>query len=131
MGVDLPKFEIGQDGKTDKLKEIEDIEKQLAKRKAEELAKIEKHIKTVPKESNTDIYATIPKKTAALEVMRILTTSSYLGIGAIIGAFLILLAGTFNTFASYGVAILIIVPAAINVQKAKTEINRLKKEYNI
>jgi hypothetical protein len=130
--MDLPKF---KKEKT-KLQQIEELEEQIARRKAEELAKVApapqptQTLNAAPNPSNS-MYDNIPKKTAALEVIRVLKMGKIVGVGTIIGAFLILLAATFNTIMSYGVAMLLIVPAAVFIQRTNTELVRLKKEYSL
>ena len=71
--MDLPKF---KKEKT-KLQQIEELEEQIARRKAEELAKVApapqptQTLNAAPNPSNS-MYDNIPKKTAALEVIRVL-----------------------------------------------------------
>jgi hypothetical protein len=139
MKLDLPVF---KKEKT-KLQHIEELEKELARQKAEEVAKVNipatpaTPLKPAPvplqnqPHAKESIYSNIPKKTAALEVIKQLNYITYMGIGGIVGTFAVLFAGTFNVFASYGIAMLVIIPAAVFVQKSKAEVARLKKEYGV
>jgi hypothetical protein len=81
--------------------------------------------------ANGNIYANIPKKTCAQEVLKNLSLARYCGMGAILGVFLILLGGAFNPMYSYVLALVVIVPLGMYTYKVRNEINRLKIEYNI
>lgn len=129
MNFDLPKTNTTtEQTKAAELNRIAELRAQLNEAENKVMSSI-----PVPKPSTTEssVYANIPKKTAALEVIKHLSLAKNVGIGYIISVFLILLAATFHNFAAYGVAVLVIIPAALYIQRTNAELKRLKLEYNL
>lgn len=77
------------------------------------------------------IYANIPKKTAATEVLKHLTLSKWVGVASIVGLLIAAGASMFNKFALYGVALVMAVALGVYVAFVNKEIGRLKVEYGI
>lgn len=126
--MDLPKLNINKEQRS-----LEDIKKDFLKIK-EELAIREAAVDKqppVPQEDKSGIYGSIPKKVCAIEVLKHLKTAKWVGMGAIAGVFIVLLGSTFAIGMAYAASFLMIVPAAVYLQKVQREIKRLEIEYDL
>ena len=79
----------------------------------------------------TQIFQTITKKTAAVELINRYETTKFFLIGGIASPLLIMLANTFGMVYAAIISFAAIVPTAIYLNKVLSEIKRLKKEYMV
>lgn len=84
-----------------------------------------------PKPNTVNIMGSIPKKAAAVEVLRHLNISLKVSIGSMVGIFVVLLAGVFGNMPVYVAAGAFVVGMGVYVASLKKEIVRLKSEYSI
>lgn len=82
-------------------------------------------------EKPVELQGSIPKKIAALEKVTVLNTNKTLCLGAIIGAFAIILAAVFSKMASYAVVLIMVLAASYILYKTNLEIVRLKGVYGL
>lgn len=73
----------------------------------------------------------VHKKVAALEVLRHLKLARIVGVGSIVGVFILMLLELFGKWPMYVGGFIFIVPAAIYTASVTKEINRLMAEYNL
>jgi len=83
------------------------------------------------KQTGTEVYSTIPKKTAALEIINRYQKIRAFIVFPIAAPFIILISNIFNSWAGVAAAVIAIVPSAILFYNINNEIKILKYEYGI
>jgi len=125
METELPKFNMEEKAKiqtaAERLEELKGFELELKR----QIEKIENEIQ--PK----NFYASIPKKTCALEVTSYLQLAKKYTLISIACPFVVLIGNIFNNMAGVAAALIFIVPFILYLNKINKDLYRLNTEYNL
>jgi hypothetical protein len=121
----------------DRLKKIAELKAKILEEEKEVLFEIaqEQALNELPKfetpKPDKSFYASVPKKVAAMEVTKHITTARLFLIGGIVGVFASLLGYIVNVMLGFGFALIASVALGYHIMSINKEIARLKQEYGV
>lgn len=121
----------------DRIKRIAELKAQILEEENKVIMEIaqEEALKELPKfetpKPKQTFYSTIPKKTAAMEIIKKIGMDRYFFIGGITGVFASLLGYIINSWLGFGFAFITSLALGYQIVNINKEIARLTQEYGV